>query len=68
MCIYMNDGGPISIDGLGQLVKEMKNNKLGSCPRSGSLEAEPEMGILIQVTYWGSTLGNMGDGIGQGES
>lgn len=63
MCFYMTDRGKtadhwensglISISGLGQLVKEMENNTFGSCPRLGSLEAEPEMGILLQVTYRG---------------
>lgn len=56
MCIYMNDrgkiadhwenNGPTSISGFGQQVKEMEN-KFGSCPSLGSLEAELEMGILV---------------------
>lgn len=68
--MYMNDrgkiadhwenNGPTSASGLGQLIKEMENSTLGSWPREGSLDAEPEMGILVQVTYWESALMNVG--------
>lgn len=59
---HWENNGLISISGFGQLAKEMENNTFGSWPRLGSLEAEPEMGILVQVTYWGSVFMNMGSG------
>lgn len=56
---HWENNGLISISGLGQLAKEMENNTFGSCPMLGSLEAEPAMGVLLQVTYWGSAFMNM---------
>lgn len=40
-----------------RLVSSVLGNVQRQCLRSGSLEAEPEMGTLVQVIRWESALG-----------
>lgn len=45
---------------LDKWLRKCGNNTFGSWLKGDTLDAEPEMGNLVQVTYWRSTLRSMG--------